>query len=134
MTEVMMALGEYRFGLSTAAFADLQRTSEYRWAKQERMGRKPARQYTGPDGDTISLSGVIYPHYRGGLGQINAMRAQAGKGKPLLLVDGLGRVWGKFCLVKVQEGQTRFLSNGVPLKMDFNLSLEEYGDDDEVPA
>ncbi|TAN71131.1 MAG: phage tail protein, partial [Magnetospirillum sp.] len=98
MTEVMMALGGYRFSLSTAAYQDLDRTNEYRWAAQERMGRRSARQFTGPGDETIALSGVILPHYRGGLGQLDAMRAEAGKGKPLMLVDGLGRVWGKYCI------------------------------------
>lgn len=134
MTEIMMALGDYRFSLSTAAYKDLERTSEWRWAKQERMGRKPARQFNGPDGDSLTLTGTIYPHFRGGLGQINAMRKEADKGKPLILVDGTGKVWGKWCIVKAHERQSQFLPNGVPLKMDFDLSLEEYGPDDEVTA
>lgn len=29
---VMMALGEYRFSLSTAAYNELKRVSEWRWA------------------------------------------------------------------------------------------------------
>lgn len=129
MAEVMIALGEFRFGISTAAYDKLQRVSEFRWAKQDRMGRKAARQFTGPEGDTVSLSGVVYPHYRGGLGQIAAMRDEAGKGEPLMLVDGLGGVWGRWCLVRIEEGQTHFLANGIPLKQEFTLSLEEYGDD-----
>ena len=54
----MMALGGYRFGVSTAAYRELTRAAEYRWAAQERLGRLPARQYLGPGSE---LSGVIHP-------------------------------------------------------------------------
>jgi phage protein U len=134
MADILMALGDYRFSLSSAAYKELSRTSAWRWTKQERMGRKPARHFTGPDSDSITLAGTIYPHYWGGLGQINEMRRQADTGKPLILVDGTGRVWGKWCVVKVTERQSNFLPNGVPLKMDFDLTLEEFGPDDEVTA
>lgn len=128
---VMMALGEYRFSLSTAAYNELKRVSEWRWAKQDRMGRKPGRQFTGPDGDTITLPGTVYPHFRGGLGQINAMRAEANKGKPLMMVDGQGKIWGKWCITRIEEGQSAFLADGIPLKMDFSVTLEEYAPDEE---
>ncbi|MBI2235375.1 MAG: phage tail protein [Magnetospirillum sp.] len=132
MAEVMMALGDYRFSVATAAYQTLERQTEYRWAKQDRMGRAPARQFGGIDDDTISLAGVILPHYRGGLGQLNAMRAQAGAGKPLMLVDGMGKVWGKYCILKVREGQSQFLGNGAPLKIEFTIELAAYGDDQET--
>lgn len=134
MAEIMMALGDYRFALSTAAYRELARTSEWRWAEQERVGVKAALQYVGPSGDNITLQGVVYPHYWGGLGQINAMRAQADTGKPLILVDGTGKVWGKWCITKIAERQTHHLPNGVPLKMEFDLTLREYGPDDKVKA
>ncbi|TAN72313.1 MAG: hypothetical protein EPN20_03760 [Magnetospirillum sp.] len=66
------------------------------------------------------------------MGQLDAMRAEAGKGKPLMLVDGLGRVWGKYCITKVHERQSALLGNGAPLKVDFSLDLVLYGDDEET--
>ena len=32
-----------------------------------RIGRSPALQYSGPDAEELKLSGVIYPHLKGGL-------------------------------------------------------------------
>lgn len=125
-----MALGSYRFSLSTAAYQKLERTASYRWQAQGRAGRKPAQQYLGPDAEEIELDGTIYPHFKGGLGQIPAMKAEAKKGEPLILVDGRGKVWGEWCIKQIVEGQSEFLVNGVPRKIDFKLSLVEYGEDD----
>lgn len=126
---IMMALGNYRFGLPTAAYQQLQRTHTYRWPEQQRMGREPAMQFTGPGGETIELEGVIHPHYKGGLGQLDAMRAEAATGKPLLLVDGRGRQWGKYCIMEIRETQTLFAAGGVPLKQQFSMRLARYGED-----
>jgi len=123
----MMALGAYRFSLPTAAYDDLARTSSWRWPSIDRAGVRPALQYVGPGEDTISMRGVIYPHFRGGLGQVAMMRAEAALGEPLLLVDGTGRVWGDWCITEVREGLSTFFSDGTPRKIDFDLSLSMYG-------
>lgn len=128
-SEIMMALGEYRFSVSTAAYNDFRRNTAWRWASQQRLGRLPAKQYLGPGEDTIEMGGTIYPHYNGGLKQIDSMRDEAGKGEPLLLVDGLGNVWGKWCILLIEENQSRHLGNGAPLKQGFRLRLENYGED-----
>lgn len=124
---VMMALGEFRFSLSTAAYQDLSRTNSWRWPSVDRIGARPAVQFVGPGEDSVSMSGVIYPHFRGGLGQIEAMRREADKGEPLMLVDGRGQVWGKYVITDIREGQTEHWSNGAPRKQDFDLTLQAYG-------
>lgn len=129
MSETMMALGSYRFALNTAAYDTLKRSQSYRWQAQERLLRRPAQQFIGLGEETIELSGVIYPHFAGGLKQLDAMRKQAGRGEPLLLVDGLGFVWGQWVINQIDEEQSVFLSNGVPLKTTFSLRLSHYGAD-----
>ena len=47
MPEIMMALGEFRFALDTAAYDRLRRSDTYRWQAQDRLGRRPAQQFTG---------------------------------------------------------------------------------------
>jgi len=124
-----MSLGDFRFGLETAAYQRLRRTVEYRWPKQERAGRRPARQFTGIGDETVELGGVIYPHYRGGLGQLETMRTLAGKGQPQILTDGTGKVWGKFCIERIEETQRILFGDGTPRKQEFRLSLGRYGED-----
>ncbi|TIM92331.1 MAG: phage tail protein, partial [Mesorhizobium sp.] len=43
----MMGLGPFRFSLSTAAYQALERSDEYRWVSQDRIGRHPAMQFVG---------------------------------------------------------------------------------------
>ncbi len=125
----MMGLGDFRFCLDTAAHQELERNSAWRWPSVERIGARPALQYVGPGEDKITMRGTIYPHFRGGLGQVSAMREQAAKGLPLLMIDGTGRVWGKYVITDIREGQSTFFSNGMPRKVDFDLSLSMYDDD-----
>lgn len=128
----MARLGDFMFALDTAAFQQLQRTTGYRWQTQKRIGRAPAAQFTGQDDDTIELSGTIYPQFRGGLGQMGRMRAQAGTGEPLPLIysfEGLGQYVGLWCITKITETRTAFTRSGAPRKIDFQVSLLAYGED-----
>ena len=128
-SEIMMALGEFRFGVSTAAYSRLTRRTGYRWKPAERYGRTPAMHYLGLGDDSITLDGTIYPHHAGGLGQIDTMRRIAGNGKPLILSDGEGRVWGDWVILRIEETRTVFDIGGRPLKQVFRLDLSYYGKD-----
>lgn len=127
--DYMLSLGGYQFGVSAAAYQELSRAIEYRWPAQERLNRRPALQYLGIGQETIDLPGVIYPHYKGGHGQVDKLRAMAGKGKPLLLMDGLGRDLGYWCITRLEDTWSNFASNGVPAKIEFRIALSYYGED-----
>ncbi|WP_021827493.1 phage tail protein [Holospora obtusa] len=126
---MMLALGPYRFSLNTSAYQSLKRSSEYRWPSIERIGKEPLLQAIGPGCDHIDLDGVIYPHFRGGLGQINAMRDSAQRQEPLMLINGQGNVLGRFVITQIEESQNTFLADGAPRKIEFRLSLERYGEE-----
>ena len=126
---MMLALGPYRFSLNTSAYQSLKRSSEYRWPSIERIGKEPLLQAIGPGCDRIDLDGVIYPHFRGGLGQINAMRDSAEKQEPLMLINGQGNVLGRFVITQIEESQNTFLADGAPRKIEFRLSIERYGEE-----
>lgn len=129
MTNIMLALGDYRFGIDQAAYHTLQRSSEYRWQSQARAGRKPTWQYLGEGSDRITLEGEVLPHFRGGLEQVKQMRDQAGQGQPLILSDSDGKVWGKWCIMSIEETWSDLFQNGKPRRIVFRLTLREYGDD-----
>ena len=128
-SRIMWMLGPFMFSRDTAAPSTSRRTAEYSWPGQGRFGRDPALQFTGNGADTIKLDGTIYPHYRGGLNQIAAMRELAGLGEPQLLIDGRGMVYGKWVIQRVEETGTVFLDNGTPRKISFRISLQRYGED-----
>ena len=130
----LLALGDFRFSVATAAYDELSRTAEYRWRRQDRIGRVPARQWLGPGDDTIELRGTILTAYRGGLGQVEAMKAEAVRGEPLRLVGGTGTVFGLWVVLRIRETGSVFLAGGAPRKVDFELSLAYYGEDGDSGA
>jgi hypothetical protein len=133
----MAKLGDYMFSIDSAAFQSLDRQSSYRWQPLERIGRKPAHQFTGQGADTITLSGTILTTFRGGIGQVGQMRAQAGQGVPLPFVyafENAGQYCGQFCILSINEKRTVFFDNGMPRKIEFDLQIVEYGADTDVAA
>ena len=126
-TRIMMKLGSYTFGMDTAAYQSLTRATKYRWSKHDRPGKNPLWEWAGPGEDTISLPGVVYPLYAGGLRQVDDMREVAGAGDPLLMVDGYGTVHGYWCITGIRETGRYFLPGGAPQKIEFSIDLIYYG-------
>lgn len=125
-TPVMLQLGSFQFGINTAAFQTLSRSNEWRWPSQDRFGKPPVLQHVGQGSETITLPGVIYPEWRGGLGQLDAMRELAGKGDPLTMVDGRGNTMGLWAIERIEEKQSVFADAGVARKVEFTIALRRF--------
>lgn len=126
MSEVMMQFGAFQFGLDTAAYQRLSRSSEYRWSRQPRLGSNDALQFAGIGADSVEIEGVIYPHFKGGIGQITKLRRQAELGVPMPLVSGTGKVLGLWVAEAVSEGQEVFAAQGIPHKQTFTMRISRY--------
>lgn len=126
MADVMLQLGGYQFSVDNAAYQELSRSTEYRWAAQQRVGATDALQFTGYGQETIQLQGIVYPYYRGGLDQVDQMRRTAKAGNPLPLVSGQGRVLGLWVIESIREGQRTFARGGIPRRQEFDLRLRRY--------
>ena len=126
---VMMALGAFRFGVNRANYQQFSRAASWRWQAQDRVGRRPALQFLGQGSDEITLEGVIYPHFKGGLRQVELMRLVADQGQPLILVDGLGWVWERWVIAAVEERKSLFMADGAARKIEFTMQLMAYGSD-----
>lgn len=130
MSETLMMWGRFRFAMDTATYQELTRTHAYRWATQSRLAHRPAQQFIGVGEETLELSDImVYPQTAEDLQPLEPLREAAEHGEPLLLVDGLGFVWGLYVMLRIQEGHTFFLPNGVPRKQTFSLSLKHYGEE-----
>ena len=126
MLDVMLQLGDFQFSVSTAAYQTLKRSTEYRWAAQTRIGTHDALQTTGYGPDSITLPGVIYPEHRGGIGQLNTLRAIADRREPLLLASGLGDILGDWVIERIDEDQSTFANRGVPKKQKFTIKIRQH--------
>lgn len=125
---VMMQLGVFQFGINTAAYQGLSRSDSWRWPAQERIGQEAALQHVGPEATSISLDGVIFPEWRGGLGQLDAMRAQAARGEPLVLVNGLGQALGMWVIERIDENQSTFAGGGIARRIEFSMQLRRFSE------
>lgn len=119
----------YFFNLNTAAFDELRRSTEFRWASQERLSRRPAQQAVGMGDEKITLKGAIFPGLKAGLKQLDTLRSIGAKLQPLTLTTGYGDVLGTWCLKSLEEEQSALMQGGIPRKQGFTLEFVRYGDD-----
>ncbi|MBO9552438.1 phage tail protein [Pseudomonas sp.] len=119
----------YYFNLDTAAFDQLRRQTRFRWAGQERLNRENAQQAVSLGEETISIHGAIFPGFKGGLGQLQALRGIGRQLLPLSLTTGYGEVLGTWCLTSIEEDQGALLAGGIPRKQGFSLEFVSYGQD-----
>lgn len=129
MARVMMSLGNFQFELDTLAHKKLMYSQSWRWSEQERLSRESALQYVGCGSGDMELDGVIYPGFKGELGHVEQLRHMADKGEPSILVDGMGRVLGKWVITEVADTRTVFVDDGRARKVEFRIKLKYYGED-----
>ena len=126
---MMLALGMFVFSLSTAAYQELQRQTDWRHASNSRIGAAPARQFAGRGEDAITLPGVILPELAGSPLSLDALRLMANTGKAWPMVEGSGRIYGLWVIESLSETKTFFFRDGTPRRIEFTLSLKRIDDD-----
>ncbi|KEQ11222.1 hypothetical protein GZ77_26550 [Endozoicomonas montiporae] len=141
MAEVMMALGDFKFGIDTAQYDSLKESHAWRWAKKNRWGRKPGLQFQGPDSTTKTVPIAVYPQNKKELGYLDSIKAMGDKGEALQLVAGgsqykngqlvnSGSYLGLWVIEALEVTKTEFMADGTPLEMKGTLTISEYGDDE----
>ncbi|GAA5102144.1 phage tail protein [Bartonella acomydis] len=125
---MMLALGNFIFSIETAAYQALDMTYNIPWVEQGRLRHKAALQLPAVANAEFSLTGVIYPDFKGGYRQLEYLRQMAHDG-PHILVTGQGKILGKFVILSVKEKQSFFHQNGAPKKQEFTINLREYGEE-----
>lgn len=127
----MMAIGLFVFELRTAPYQQLQRQSQWRHPMTSRVGLRPARQFTGPGDDVITLTGVLFPEVTGGRVSLAMLRAMAETGRPWPLIQGDGTIYGEFVIEDMSETHSLFFQDGTARQIDFSLKLARA--DDSTP-
>ncbi|MDR8014094.1 phage tail protein [Ectopseudomonas guguanensis] len=121
---MMMALGMFVFGMHTLAYQEFQRQNEWRHNSTSRIGARPARQYTGPGDETITLPGVLLPEIAGSTLSLDTLRVMADTGKAWPLIEGTGRIYGIYVIENMSETRTYFFSDGAARRIEFSLVLK----------
>jgi phage protein U len=134
MARPLFQLGSFQFDLPNGVPQSLDRTAEYRWELQDRLLRDPAAQFLGPGTQEITLDGVLFPGFSGRQSTMETLRELAAKGEPQMLTDGLGKVFGKWAIRRVQEGLGTFAPGGGARQITFNVGLVRYVEDNPGQA
>lgn len=124
---VLLSVGDYFFSIHTAAYTELTRSVEHRWAEVPIIGAPPVLQYIGVGKQSIKLKGEVLPEYKGGSYQIEKLRRLADTGRPQPVVTGRGKFLGFWVIASIEETQTEQRGDGDPRVQAFNLELKYYG-------
>ncbi|VWC55055.1 P2 GpU family protein [Burkholderia lata] len=125
---MMMALGLFVFSLSTLPYQELKRRRSWRFASNNRVGKKPARQYVGDDDETISLSGVLLPELTGGDLSLATIEAMATQHTSWPLIEGNGHIYGMFTIDSIETTRTLFFDDGAARRIEFSMTLTRCDD------
>ena len=140
MADVMLALGDFKFGAKTAEYQSLKTSMSWRWAKKDRYGRKPGKQFHGPETITKTLEITIYPQDKDDLSRFTSIKTMADAGEALRLVAG-GARWvdgalvssgadlGLWVIEKLDVDESMFMTDGIALEQKGSLTISEFGDD-----
>lgn len=126
---MMLSLGMFVFSLSTLAYQELQRQTNWRHASNSRVGAAPALQFVGRGEDTITLPGILLPELAGSAISLDALRLMANTGKAWPMVEGSGRIYGLWVIDNLSETKTIFFKDGTPRRIEFTLTLKRIDDD-----
>ena len=120
-----MALGEFVFGLASGfPYERLERKTTGGWVDLDIISSKPLSHNTGQGLESLRLTGKA--QLEAGMQKLDELRELANKRQPYTLVDGIGRVWGRWRIDAVSEQQTRVLDDGTATLLEWTLELQEF--------
>jgi phage protein U len=125
---MMMSLGLFLFSLPTLAYQELQRRTDYRHAQQARVGARDASQFLGVGDETISLSGSAMAELQDGQASLDQLRDMGASGQAWSMIDGMGRAYGAFVIVGIDDRHREFFADGTARQIDFGIDLRRVDD------
>ncbi len=109
-------------------FTKMQRTVKGRWASHSRIGKKPKKQFLGPDADQLTFSITLNAeHGVRPRKTIENIEKLIRTGKPQTVVIGSKKVGSnKYAITEISESWETILNKGEVAKITCDITLEEY--------
>ena len=109
-------------------FKKMQRTVKGRWASHARVGKKPKKQFLGPDADTLTFTITLNAqHGVKPRKTIQNIEKLIRTGKPQTVVIGQKKIGShKYVLTEMSESWDTILNRGEVVKITCDITLEEY--------
>lgn len=120
----LAVLGFFVFELKTAPFLTMQEDKEYRYAFNNRVGKRPSFQFLGQSNDPLTLTGVLYPELTGGRLSLYALELMAETGGAWPLIGGDGAIYGMHIIEGITRNKSIFFKDGAARKIEFTLKLK----------
>ena len=109
-------------------FKKMQRTVKGRWASHSRVGKKPKKQFLGPDADQLTFTITLNAeHGVKPRKTVENIEKLIRTGKPQTVVIGSKKVGSnKYAITEISEGWETILNRGEVVKITCDITLEEY--------
>ncbi|MEZ3500766.1 phage tail protein [Pantoea sp. KPR_PJ] len=120
---MMMIYGMLPFMRQTLPYSQLIHDSNWNWASNSRVGRRPAVQFTGKSNDKITLNGELRPEITGGPVNAQAFQLLADQGRAWPLIGGDGTIYGMYVVENFKTTHSDFYADGSARVIAFNLTL-----------
>ena len=125
----MATLGMFVFTRQTVPFQSLERESSWRHPTNSIVGGMPRAQFTGKEGEKVTIGGRLIPEITGGRFSIKALELMADSGGSFPLIDGATfELIGFFVIESISETRNEMFSDGAPRAIDFTLNLKRTDD------
>ena len=125
----MAVLGMFVFTQKTIPFQTLDRESNWRHPTNSVVGGMPKTQFTGKEGEKITISGRLMPEITGGRFSIKMLELMADSGGSFPLIDGATfELVGFFVIESQSENRYEKFGDGAPRAIDFTLNLKRTDD------
>ena len=109
-------------------FKKMQRTVKGRWTSHSRVGKKPKKQFLGPDSDQLTFTITLNAeHGVKPRKTVENIEKLIRTGKPQTVVIGSKRVGSnKYVITEISENWNTILNRGEVVKITCDITLEEY--------
>lgn len=109
-------------------FRKMQRTVKGRWDSHSRVGKKPKKQFLGPDADQLTFTLTLNAeHGVKPRKTVENIEKLIQTGKPQTVVIGSKKVGSnKYVITEISENWETILNRGEVVKIICDITLEEY--------
>lgn len=129
---VIMALGPFAFEAHGFGFTDLRRRTDTRWAEIPVAGSLNPSQWTGGEGQSQTIRGVLFPQEFGGDDTLEGLIQASIDGRvlPLVALSGTPRNIFDLWIIEGVDDDRGFIDRfGQPLRESYSLKIKAYQDD-----
>jgi len=118
-----MMIGPVRFQIAPFNAENITHNHETDFAEKAVIGGSQPLEWVGEGAETWGISGRLFPHRFGGLGDLRILQIARQSGLPQFMMRGDGALMGWVNIMRVSEGSTYLDAKGVGKVIDFDLTV-----------